>query len=233
MVGNSDGSNPVPLTFFKGARHAGAPRWSPDGRRVAFDSQGPDGVTIFTVDAQGGGLLPLPHGNWSDVRPSWSRDSRWIYFGSNRSGTNQVWKSSVTGENTGPVTRNGGYEAFESPDGKTLFYTKNFFTNGLWSLPVEGGEEVALPQFSSVRPGNWAVADRGIYFVDFSDVPLKKPAPVRFFDLQKRQLSTVGAIEIFRLDTAISFSVTHDGRWMAWRQQDRSESNLMLIDNFR
>ncbi len=69
------------------------------GLRIAFDSQGPSSLNIFVVDAQGGAYRPLNEGDRMDVRPSWSRDGRWIYFGSNRSGTNQIWKSSVTGEN--------------------------------------------------------------------------------------------------------------------------------------
>lgn len=234
MVCNSDGSNPVPLTSFKGARHAGAPRWSPDGRRIAFDSQGPNGINIFIVNAEGGAPRRLTEGDWWDGRPSWSQDGRWVYFLSNRSGTNQMWKSSATGENVQQITRDGGFEAFESPDGKTLFHTKGGYTTpGLWSMPVEGGKEVALPQLSTVLPGHWAIADRGIYFVDYSGFRPNDPVPVRFFDFEKQQLSKVGAIEKIRPKARCDFSVTRDGRWMIWTQTDRSESNLMLIDNFR
>ncbi len=233
MVCNNDGSNPVPLTSFKGSRYAGAPRWSPDGLRIAFDSQGPDGVSLFVVDAQGGACSPLTQGG-RDIRPSWSRDGRWIYFGSNRSGTSQIWKSAPDGKDVQQVTREGGFEAFESPNGKTLFFTRGgFYTPGLWSMPVEGGREAALPLLSSVYPGHWAVADRGIYFIDFYDGPPEKPAPVKLFVFQSRQVSKVGAIEKIKASGRNSFTVTRDGRWMAWRQTDRFESNLMLIENFR
>ena len=168
MVANSDGFSPVTLTSFNGARHAGAPRWSPDGLRIVFDSGGTDGTKLFIIDSQGGASRQLTSGNGSDFRASWSRDGRWVYFGSTRSGMNQIWKMTPEGSNLQQVTRNGGTESFESPDGKTLFYTKGGFADpGLWSMPVDGGEERVLPQLSSVVSGCWAIADRGLYFVDF------------------------------------------------------------------
>lgn len=100
-------------------------------------------------------------------------------------------------------------------------------------MPADGGKEVALQLLSSVLPGHWAVADRGIDFIDFSSAPSKQPAPVRFFELPTRQVSTVSAIEKIQASGRNSFTVTRDGRWMAWRQTDRFEPNLMMIDDFR
>ena len=53
-----------------------------------------------------------------DAVPSWSGDGRWVYFGSNRAGGLQVWKVPADGGPAIQVTRNGGFAAFESPDGK-------------------------------------------------------------------------------------------------------------------
>jgi eukaryotic-like serine/threonine-protein kinase len=234
MICDSDGSNPVQLTSFKGSRTAGQPHWSPDGRMIAFDSEWPAGIDVFIINAEGGAPRRMTEGRWSELRPSWSRDGRWVYFGSNRSGTQQVWKSTAKGEDARQVTRDGGYEALETLDGKTLFYTKgDYFSPGLWSMPVEGGKEVGLPQLPSVRPGHWAIADRGIYFIDLDGVRSGEPVPVRLFDLQTRQLSKAGAVEKIGSFPFGSFSVTRDGVWILWRQVDRLESNLMLIENFR
>ena len=51
-VCNSDGSNPVQLTHF--VVNLGAPRWSPDGRYIAFDSQEAGQGDIYIVPAEGG-----------------------------------------------------------------------------------------------------------------------------------------------------------------------------------
>ena len=60
-----------------------------------------------------------------DAVASWSRDGKWIYFASNRSGEDQVWKMPADGGEAVRVTRKGGFVAFESPDGQWVYYTKS------------------------------------------------------------------------------------------------------------
>ncbi len=100
-----------------------------------------------------------------DVAPSWSRDGRWIYFASNRTGDYQVWKVPAEGGDAAQVTKRGGVAAFESPDGKFVYYTA--LKPGIWRVSVEGGEETpVLDQPRLGYWGYWAVADSGIYFVN-------------------------------------------------------------------
>ena len=62
----------------------------------------------------------------NDGNPSWSRDGRWIYFDSARTGEQQVWKIPADGGDAIQVTRDGGFAPLESPDGKFIYYTKAF-----------------------------------------------------------------------------------------------------------
>jgi Tol biopolymer transport system component len=90
-VWDSDGRNPVQLTFLRGPR-TGSPRWAPDGRFIAFDSWRDGHADVYTISAEGGEVQKLTTGpQWSAV-PSWSRDGRWIYFGSGRSDESEIWK---------------------------------------------------------------------------------------------------------------------------------------------
>src|SRR5262249_14977529 len=58
----------------------GAPRWSPDGRRIAYDSRVGGHLYVVVVDLETGNQRALATGPGDNVRPSWSRDGRWIYF---------------------------------------------------------------------------------------------------------------------------------------------------------
>lgn len=120
---NADGRNLAQLTNF--AEHSGTPRWSPDGRSIAFDRGLKEGFRIFVMASDGGQPRRLTSDERDEVIPSWSRDGNWIYYASNRSGHFQIWKAPAKGGKEIQVTRNGGWTAFESYDGKSLYYTKD------------------------------------------------------------------------------------------------------------
>ena len=226
-----DGSNPVQLTSFKTA-HVGTPRWSPDGSRIAFDALNEGNRDIFVIGAGGGTLLRLTSGTSSDARPSWSTDGRWVYFRSDRSGSREIWKIPADGGEAVQVTRNGGFEAFESVDGKLLFYVKTSNERGLWSIPVAGGQERLI--LEPVRQSYWAVAGKGIYFLDLDDATFPRSRGViKVFHFATGETSRIAAIDEDVLPGTPGFSVTRDGRWILWTQVDQLDSDLVLIENLR
>ncbi len=219
---NSDGSNQAQLTTLACAR-SGSPRWSPDGQQIAFDSLAAGDNDIWIIGAEGGSPKRLTMEPSNDARPSWSSDGRWIYFRSDRSGDQQIWKipSAEPYKPAVQVTRNGGFEAFESIDGKLLYFLKQ--VKGLWSLPVEGGDETLV--LEPAPAGNWAVTENGVYFID-------SQRKIQYFNFATRKLILVGTIEKPVITFTPGFSVTRDGRWIAWAQLDHEDSDLMLLENF-
>ena len=123
-VSDADGSNAVKL-FSRSGRVCGNSHWSPDGQRIAFNSDLEGNFDIYIIQASGGKPIPLTTNSAADVIPRWSRDGKWVYFASNRTGRLEVWKVPTTGGGKEiQVTRNGGEMALESPDGKSIYYTK-------------------------------------------------------------------------------------------------------------
>src|SRR5580692_9969314 len=81
-------------------------------------------------------------------------------------------------------THQGGYAAFESNDGKKLYYSR-LEGGGIWTVPVNGGVEEQITD--ALHHGYWghfSVVDSGIYFLDAD----AKPGPtILFYDFRFRR----------------------------------------------
>jgi Tol biopolymer transport system component/predicted Ser/Thr protein kinase len=217
----ADGLNPVQIVAIG---RSGSPRWSPDGQRIAFDSNVDGHWQIYAVSAHGGRPQRMTKSLANDVRPSWSHDGNWIYFGSNRSGGSQpwqVWKIPAAGGEPVQVTRSGGYAAFESEDGKTIYYTKSDAApSQAWRVPAEGGGETAV--LDSVFLSSFAVTHDGIYFVS-------RPR-LQYFGFST---GTSKPILTSEKPLGLGLTVSPDGHWLLYTQVDHGGSDLMLVENFR
>jgi len=252
-IANADGSSQTQLTSFTspGFGFANAPRWSPDGQQIAFMVMIDVDRDIYIVPAEGGAPRRFTTEPSLEGRPSWSQDGRWIYFYSTRTGEQEIWKKPAAGGDAVQVTSGGGHESFESPDGKLLYY--QFRDAGLRAIstsetsPKKGA--VFLP---AVQQSFWAVGDKGIYFVEFEDnsknprrgtdpylfaewgsLLSKVSWPIQLYDFATHQIKRVGTVERPVNRSHPAFSVSRDGRYIAWSQIDHAESDLMMIENFR
>jgi eukaryotic-like serine/threonine-protein kinase len=229
---DSGGLNPVQLTFTKSIIAEEA-HWSPDGRLLAFVSRNGGGQPIFVLDTHGGSPRRITAGSFDEGYPSWSADGRWIYSRSNQSGTPQVWKTPVDGRGEPvQVTKRGAVEGNEAPDGKVLYFVRGPDELGLWSVPVEGGEERKIPALATVRMGYWGVAAQGIVFIDVGRKEGAGIHQVKMFRFDTGKVSSLGEISSRNI-LIQGFSVTRDGRTILWNQVESQEPDLMLIDNFR
>lgn len=243
-VCQSDGSNPIQLTTLGGLTRT--PRWSPDGRHIAFESHpaGGSNADVYVVAAEGGRPRRLTTDASEERAPGWSRDARWIYFGSARSGMGQIWKAPAEGGEAVQVTQGGGFEGFESADGRWLYYTRGRYEGeptGVWRVPAGGGKETLV--FDNRKPGLWrfwTVVKEGIYFITAEN---PSQPMIEFFGFANGNVTHVVGLEkpipLFgRLNSGLTqfssgLTVSPDGRWILYTQLDQGGSDIMLVENFR
>lgn len=92
-VSGSDGANAFDVAGAYGL-YQGQARWSPDGGQIVFECRNESNDDICAVPSGGGVTRRLTRHPATDRFPSWSRDGRWIYFSSDRSGSLQVLEGS-------------------------------------------------------------------------------------------------------------------------------------------
>lgn len=104
-----------------------APRWSPDGRLIAFTGfrAGDPGWGIYVVEPRSGVTARLQAGEGNSRSPCWSPDGRELAFENNRSGVYKLYRMQVSCRSAAPAVpvlppqQSSRVEArLESADGK-------------------------------------------------------------------------------------------------------------------
>jgi hypothetical protein len=133
-----------------------SPRFSPDGKRVAYSAWTSGGYRdIRVVDVDRGTFFELSHDRASDVTPSWSPDGKYVLFGSDRSGIPNVYAYEMSTGRLRQVTNvlTGAFMPEVSPDGRTLVYV-GYTSEGfdLYSMPFDERTFLDALPFVDTRP---------------------------------------------------------------------------------
>ena len=224
---NSDGTDCVRATSLRGT--AGRARWSPDGHTLAFEFHPNERGEIYLVELPGGTprLIPTVPGA-DNLSPSSSNDGKWLYFASKRGNEPfQAWKIPAAGGTPIQLTKSGGISPIESPDGRFLYYSK-YEQGGLWRRPLDGGEETeVVREVTGYQWPDWVVTRDGIYFLRFDQT---SHGGVEFLEF-----ATGKTAEVWNSDRDMGWGLagSQDGRSLMYIQDEFSESDIMLIKNFR
>jgi Tol biopolymer transport system component len=220
-----DGTNLVQLS--KPISNASTPRWSPDGKTVAFDSGESGDRAIYLVDVS----ERLPRRLATNIRkissPSWSRDGKWIYFRAYEAKGEKIYRCPVNGGNAVPVSEQAD-STFpqESVDGTVLYFAVRPANTELRRVFLTGAfPETVVEGLPSILNANlWTVVEGGIYFV-----PADAPRSLRYFDFASGKVRKIFQLE---KDFAAGLSVSPNGRWLLYSQIDQQNSDILLIDHF-
>lgn len=225
-IAAADGTN---LRRITDAGGLGDTRLSPDGSRIVVNRGEGGNADLFVADVGTGLLRRITNHAATDENPRWSLDGNWIYFNSDRSGRQEIWKVRPSGGEAVQVTRNRGINPFESPDGQYLYFGKEEAGEGhVWRMPMGGGPEERL--FPALV--NWAslaMGSRRMYFVRGSPAdPLGYGSTIYSYDLADGRIGKVAEVGA----TVVTLSPSPDEKRLLFGRVS-GESDLMLIEGLR
>jgi Tol biopolymer transport system component len=147
----ADGSGAVRVTADAGMWGSSletTPRWSPDGRALAFVSDRDGNHEIYVTAADGSNPRQMTNNPASDQFPTWSPDGTQITFGTNRDGNEEIY-SMRAGDGSGAtnLTANPATDRYPawSPDGtKIAFRSSRAHGFDIFLMNPDGSEPTQL-----------------------------------------------------------------------------------------
>jgi Tol biopolymer transport system component/DNA-binding winged helix-turn-helix (wHTH) protein len=226
-VCDSDGSNPVQMTFFHGPQ-TGTVRWSPDSSHFVFDSRATGHPQLYVLNADGGPPRLLRTGTPDASEPFWSADGRWIYFSGVKSPA--IWKVLADGGNAVRLTDTDGFAPQESVDGARIYFVRGHDRVDVWWVPSSGGSSRRLEGMPTLVSGDhWTPSKHGIYFIDGA----ADPATLNLFDPKNRHITRVAALSGLFWGWGPGLNVSNDGHTVLYGKGDGVAADIMLIEGFR
>jgi len=209
---------------------ASTPRWSPDGSQIAFGSVATGNADISVVNAGGGTPRQVVSGASTDLATGWSADGRWLYFMSDRTGEYQIWKANVQSGELVQLTEGGGLLPAGSGDGRFVYYLREAELFGIWRVTAAGGDERLVFEHPGLTLSGFTVWNGNlVYFLQ------EEGAPISAHILDPESGATR---EIFRFDETVRLgrygrlTVSPDGHWIVYPQDNSLGSDLMLVSGF-
>ncbi|HET7599649.1 MAG TPA: protein kinase [Gemmatimonadales bacterium] len=157
---------PSPLVATTREESRGA--WSPDGRRIAFNSDRLGEMNLWVRELAGGGERQLTTGPGGDYQPNWSPDQRSIAFFSARAGNADIWAVRLADGRLTQLTQDPGMDInpFYSPDGgRIAFFSDRSGRGEVWLMSADG---TGQRQLSTTGAGGhflrWAPDGSAIFF---------------------------------------------------------------------
>ncbi|HEY1015686.1 MAG TPA: hypothetical protein VGE07_23460, partial [Herpetosiphonaceae bacterium] len=207
-----DGGNERQLTFGPGLSRA--PRWSPDGKQIIFestrDSATPGERDIYVMNADGSGIRRITDAPGWQGGPAWSPDGKRIAYHS-KANQSERFEIRVLDLATGEdrlLARlaDDSYWPDWSPDGDTVAFlterqTTAEYVTAIWTVAAAGGESVELTGLGEGRNRWPRWSPDGDYLA---------------FESQRDGLWQVYILDIKREEVKKISDGTRNDRWPNW-----------------
>ncbi len=216
------------------------PRFSPDGKKIAFASDRAGQWDIYILDLQQRATTQVTHNNDHEIAPAWSPDGKWLAYCrlSSTSGDWELWTASLE-DGTERFIGQGLMPRF-SPDGSRIAFQRPRQRDGrlfsIWTVQLTNGEpgwptEVAAEPDAALICPVWSPDGRKIAYCRVPAVKLAsgvggdsvKPGLADLFvvgiDGAERQQLTDGGASFspcWSNKGRLYFSADRDGRERIW-----------------
>ena len=164
----------TPTRIAEGLAYEHQPRFSPDGKRIAFVSDRAGGDNIWLMNRDGSDKKQISKEDFRLLnQPSWSPDGQFIvakkHFTTGRSlGTGEVWLYHVSGGAGVPLVKKPNErhqkelgEPIFAADGKSVFYTRNVTPGAIFEYAQDSNTDLFHIERYSLEDGKVSTAASG------------------------------------------------------------------------
>jgi len=133
------------------------PAWSPDGKRIAFQSNRNGPYHIYLMDSDGANVVQVTSSDADDRHPAWSPDGKFLAVDSGDAAKREIWTIEVSSKRRSQVTKLGAIASFPSwsPDGKRIgFYLYQAASMDVWTVTPEGSNQTRLTRDLATESNN-------------------------------------------------------------------------------
>ncbi len=145
-----------PTSLVSSTRDDSGPQFSPDGKKLAFESTRSGSDEIWVCDADGSNAVQMTSFGGPDVTtPRWSPDGGRIAFDSNAAGEFDIYVVGASGGKPGRMTTNPANDGNPSwsRDGLWIYFdSARTGEQQVWKMPANGGEAAQVTKDGGFAP---------------------------------------------------------------------------------
>lgn len=166
----------TPTKLIESTRNEGSPRYSPDGKKIAFASDRTGGTEVWVCDSEGRDQVQLTKFGGHAGAPRWSPDGSQIVLDARPEGSSDIYVVRADGGSLRRLTNEPSAEVLPvwSRDGQWIYFGSDRSGNWkIWRMPAAATmtDHHAEPITKGVGYGPIATDEQFLYYTRSSGVP--------------------------------------------------------------